>query len=220
MNNPSQPKKRGRKKKVETAPETIQVPKVEQPQIIQAKNVIKSPENLQMEREKIVKELEEKAKKVDQIMKGDEAINRIHEKMVNKKIFNTEEHEWNLDGETLGDIECQTVALPGMIGRICTILEFLLKNGPMTRIDNDVFSECMDVLKLYYAGQSHLNSKSDVNNNLKEIYMKSTFYPDMNIPIYKAVDGILSEINPEENTLKNNSTESSKDPENQSKDHN
>ncbi|ELA42451.1 uncharacterized protein VICG_00550 [Vittaforma corneae ATCC 50505] len=210
MNNPAQPKKRGRKKKIEIVPEKIHVPKAEQPQIIQAKNIVKSPENLQLEREKIVKELEEKASKVDKLVDDEKIINRVHQRMISKQRFSNRKNEWELErnvGKTVDDVEWQTVILPGMMNRMCLILEFLLKNGPMTRIDNDIFNECVEVIRLYYTEQLRLISKSDINSNLKEICITNMLCPDDDMPANKVINEILSEFNFGEDVIKKRDTE-------------
>lgn len=195
----SQRKKRGRKKKVSGIPENvIQATKPEQPQIIQAKILAKAPESVLLERQNIIEKYENKVERVDKIIEKNEIIRKVHEKMLNLRTETIEEQLnraankiYKEDSDLESNIEWQTVILPRMIEKLCKIVEFLLKNGPMTKIENDIFDQCSESLKNYYSDKI---SQAKNNENLENDCLNYTYYPEKGTVAYEFINNIIDQL--------------------------
>lgn len=194
MDTSSNPKRRGRKKKIESPEEKIIVPKTEQLQMIQAKNIVKSPENLQMEREKIVIELEERAREVDSAIDNMNVENNVYRKMRHLLYFDADELDDEIERieARREEMEWQTVVQREYMRKVCKVLEFLLKNGPMSKIESDIFDRCIEVAMEYYNERTNFIENLTVNDGLRKIYMNTTFYPCQNSPVYQLFNEVLA----------------------------
>lgn len=205
MDHTTQPKKRGRKKKTETFSEKTVVSKVEQPQVIQAKNIAKSPGDLQFERERLVKEFEANARKVDNVMEDPGLMDRVYKRMKKKMYGETCDREDELEKLKMeksrnagAEAEWETLVVPDLVSKICSVIDFLLENGPMTRVENDILSDCIDALKSYYITRSSLILNPEVGDESKGICMRTTFYPKTNTSAYRLLSDALQGEEPNE----------------------
>jgi len=194
-----QPKRRGRKKKTEPAPvpEKVVAPKVEQPQIIQAKNIAKTPENLQKERERIVCELEERAKDMDRAIEDVELMERVYKKMRRRLYLHEYEAEEERDRIRAGgtdSVEWQGIVQPGLMRRVSSVVEFLVRNGPMTRIENEIFGGCIDAIREYYGQRVECVAEEGISSGKREMYLRTTFYPRVNTPAYRIFSEVVREM--------------------------
>lgn len=207
MENTDQPKKRGRKRKTEITTETSLITKPETAPVIQAKVVTKTPVNsYRNERKRIVGELERKAKELDPLVNDSQIISRVHDRMASRRLLRMGHIEQNYMAENrnLENLEnlkfkdlsqnskWQFIVLPGAMRKLCSAIDFLLKNGPMTKIEGDIFNECISLVKSYYSERSGLISDENISEEAKRICRRTTFYPDRKTPIYDFVSEILS----------------------------
>lgn len=201
MDPPAQPKRRGRKKKTEAVPEKVVVaPKPEQPQIIQAKNMMKSPENLQKEREKVICKLEEKAMAVENAIDDKDLIEKVYRKMRKRLYFGGCEAEDEIERIRAGGVdhvEWQTIVQSELMSKVSSVVEFLLNNGPMTRIESDIFSSCVEAVRDYYIQRAACITDQAISSEKRQMYLKTTFYPSVGTAAYKLFSEVLSSEKPE-----------------------
>lgn len=176
----SQPKKRGRKKKIlqESTTQAIKAnERVEEPmQETLTEQKINSP----FSKDEITFKLEEARNKLDNLLEPENLVNSIHNKILKRSLGKREEememaiYKRIKQGEATGqEISQWTDQITGaMAKRICRILDFLLQSGPITKIEESVLESCAEALRSYYAERLNLISEEGY------FYLKSTYFPE------------------------------------------
>lgn len=199
-----QPKKRGRKRKHPTAEAEEARPMLPiTPGIELVSTKPKSPTETshnegakeKKTRSQKVKRIEAKGAKVDFYMESKAVRERIHASLMRKRYNNYQMREEGLD------LECRKiynkikngafsscelarwtdVVSKGMVKNVCKIIEFLLQNGPMTKIESDIFDDCTELLKSYYSERVNLVQRGTPD---AYHYCNTTYYPEASTSVH------------------------------------
>lgn len=190
----SQPKKRGRKKKV-VSPSEVEDP----PQPVNVSNNISDRSN---RRKLMVKMYESKASKLDKALREKNFILGIHNRMSKNRHEKIETQYEGFDKRNIRiyekfcnstensdeNMQWHVMISPQLIKRVCNMMEFLLTNGPMTNIEESIFQECTSILKSYYKERSILIS---IESASKELYRSTTYYPNKETAVYKFISEVM-----------------------------
>ena len=189
----NQPKKRGRKKKirVEEPKPFIPVPEPQEVKVPEKIEVKSLPIN-RISKEEATKKLEEAVRVLDDALMPNKIVDKIHEKIMAKVMINTktdnifeDEHlkiyqKIQYSEADRNEIQrWQSQITLEMAKKMCRILNFLLQNGPLNKIENSIMENCLNALKSYYNERAYLHSID------KDKYTKTTYFPEKNSCIFK-----------------------------------
>lgn len=187
MDSSIQPKKRGRKKRIQTIIEGKSVVE-EQPMTDLVPNPsMKYTESPPIDREKLVVQLEGMAKTIGSIVDSTEFTKKVYQRLnTTRYTKRTQKSKQTKIGEGL---EWHAIVSPQIIKKICNVMSFLLKNGPMTKVEDDIFNDCVHTIQTYYSERLRLVQGKD---RMKELYLRTTYYPKKDSSIYKFMIEVLN----------------------------
>lgn len=201
-----QPKRRGRKRKYQMGTEEGSPQAAYDTQLtpVEDKSHASIPGSGEIRKRQTrtqrVKEIEARGAKIDAYMESRALRERIHASLMKKRYGNYYEREEGLD-QRYRDIYAKIksgvsnssdlarwtdVISKGMAKSMCKIMEFFLQNGPMTRIETNIFDNCTRLLKSYYLERVTLIQKTTSN---KYHYLSTTYYPEMSTSVYALLVG-------------------------------
>lgn len=204
-----QPKKRGRKRKhspteTDEAQSTLQItPNIESVSM-ESRSAIDTTYNSEAKEKRTraqkVRQIEARGARMDLHMESKTMRERIHASLMGRRYKNYHMREEGLDlkyrkiyskikNGAFGpsDLVCWTdVVSRGMVKNVCKIMEFLLQNGPMTKIETDILDNCTELLKSYYSERVNLMQRRtpDVYH-----YFSTTYYPETSTSVHDLLIG-------------------------------
>lgn len=212
----TQPKKRGRKKKIQ-APEPVEPVRqqsiiidsnIDEPTvkpvlaIFNNKNNYEKKEERRQRRIERNKELSKCAENIDLIMNSKKFLTDFKDKFVDefyyvhKKIEKRRQLMYlrNLDqierrclADTTFEMLWRNVITYEVARKLIKIIGFLLENGPMTRIEEDIFDDSVEIIKNYYNSQNNIIQESNSGYTIKGTY----YFPSPQSNVYKFLFEVL-----------------------------
>jgi len=213
----NQPKKRGRKKKTQVVEAKEPSPTSQLIQIVSTSNEEavrptgavtpsiandgRSREERQADRIQRANKIESDALKIDKVMNSKRFRDSLMEKFIDSRpgICKTGQNGDYLklyEQMKQGDTDEKELLFWASsvtyesVKKNCKILGFLLENGPMTKIEDDIFKNCLDTVKSYY--NERIRIVSGKTDNSWHFY-RTSYFPKEDSNIYKflfEVEGI------------------------------
>ncbi|KAM0680274.1 hypothetical protein GINT2_001659 [Glugoides intestinalis] len=186
MDTSVQQKKRGRKKRGQTIIEGKSVVEEQSIADLIPNPLLKYTESPPIDREKLVSKLEGISKTINSIVDSTEFTKKVYQRLNATRY--TKRIQQSNQPKPREDLQWHAIVSPQIIKKICNITSFLLKNGPMTKVEDDIFNDCVHTLQTYYSERMRLVKSKD---RMKELYLRTTYYPKKDSSIYKFMIEVL-----------------------------
>lgn len=177
METPPQEKRRGRRRKSEVKMAVENGEAQESPPSSSPKPRTEKGR----ERRRIAERIEEKMESLERVFREPSFMQGVYTRFYKRRYEESERYLQEIS-KSRDERQWSAVMQTQTMKKVCSVLGFLLKSGPMTKVEDEIFNECVEILQEYYIERAELIKRND---KMKEMHIRTTYYPSKETAVYR-----------------------------------